>query len=167
MAISNVKTDWINGDLYFYDKSGNEIGRFDGTNRLFVTSVPKVRNLRQRVTVADVNAGLTLLAAVPGYKYRLVDATLIAIGGNAATATAVTISATQSAGTVVLISAAIAALTRSAVVKPNTANVTVLADGASFVVNDANTGVTIEKTGGSLATATHIDVILSYTLEAA
>lgn len=123
------------------------------------------RNLRTRVTTAQVNAGYTLLPALAGYKYRIYDVTMIAIGGNAATATAVTINATQSAGAAVLISAAIAALTQSAVVKPNSANVTVLADGASFIANDVNTAITIGKTGGALATATNIDVLLSYTIE--
>jgi hypothetical protein len=126
----------------------------------------QVRNIRTRFTAAQVNAGATVLAAVVGAKYRLIDCTLIAIGGNAATATSVDIGGTQSTG-VLLIAAAVAALTRSTVVKPNTANVTVLADGASFVANDANTAITIGVTGSNLATATHIDVILTYALEAA
>ncbi len=126
-----------------------------------------VRNIRRRCTTAEINAGVELLPAVAGFKYRLIDATLIAIGGNAATATAVTINATQAASGVALITAAIAALTRSAIVKPNSANVTVLADGASNVLNDVNTAITVGKTGSSLATATAVDVIMSYTLEAA
>lgn len=126
-------------------------------------------NKRTRATAAEVNAGLELLPALSGYKYRLVDVTMIAIGGNAATATSVDIVTTQSASSVRPIVAAVAALTRSAVVKPNSANVTVLADGASFVANDDNTAVSVSKqSGGSnLATATHIDVILSYVIEAA
>lgn len=126
-------------------------------------------NQRTRVATADVNAGLALLPALAGYKYRLVDVTMIAIGGNAATATSVDIVTTQAASAVRPIVAAVAALTRSAVVKPNSANVTVLADGASFVANDENTGVYVSKqaAGSNLATATHIDVILSYVIEAA
>ncbi len=38
MSITNVKTEWVGGDLYFYDKAGNEIFHIDGTNRLF--SIP-------------------------------------------------------------------------------------------------------------------------------
>jgi hypothetical protein len=126
-------------------------------------------NKRTRATTAEVNAGLTLLPALSGYKYRLVDVTMIAIGGNAATATSVDIVTTQAASAVRPIVAAVAALTRSAVVKPNSANVTVLADGASFVANDANTAVSVSKqaAGSNLATATHIDVLLSYVIEAA
>lgn len=123
------------------------------------------QTIRTRFTIAQVNAGATVLAAIPGYKYRLIDLTLIAIGGNAATATAVTISGTQAASVVALVSAAIAALTRSAFVKPNTANVTILADGASFATCDENTAITIEKTGSALATATHVDVIATFVIE--
>jgi hypothetical protein len=126
-----------------------------------------VRNIRRRCTTAEINAGVELLPAVAGFKYRLIDATIIAIGGNAATATAVTIDGTQAASPVALVTAAIAALTRSTIAKPFSANVTVLADGASFVLNDVNTAITVGKTGGTMATATAFDVIASYTLEAA
>lgn len=33
MPATNVKTQWSGGDLYFYDKSGNEIFNIDGVNR--------------------------------------------------------------------------------------------------------------------------------------
>jgi hypothetical protein len=36
MAHTNVKSEWVDGDLYFYDKDGSEICHFDGTNRKFV-----------------------------------------------------------------------------------------------------------------------------------
>ncbi len=170
MPQTNVKSRWVDGDLYFYDASGNEIARFDGTNRRFFAvggaggGVAAV-NIRVRRSVAEINAGAELLPAVAGYKWRLVDATLIAIGGNAATATSVDVQATQAASGVTLIAAAVAALTRSTVVKPNTASVTVLADGASFVQNDAGTAINCGKTGGSLATATHVDFIITAALE--
>lgn len=168
MPNTNVKSGWNNGDLYFYDTNGNAIAHFDGTNRAFTddSGNPIVHNLRVRATTAQINAGLTLLAAIAGLKYRLVDATLIAIGGAAATATSVDILGTQATVSVKLVSAAVAALTRSTVVKPNTASVTVLADGASFVQNDANTAITVAVTGSNLATATNVDVLLSYTIEA-
>ena len=126
-------------------------------------------NKRTRATRAQVNAGLAILPALAGYKYRIVDVTLIAYGGAAATATSVDIVTTSGGNDVRPIVAAVAALTQSAVVKPNSANVTVLADGASFVAMDTNTGVFIAKqqAPGDLATATGIDVILSYVIEAA
>lgn len=122
---------------------------------------------RVRTATADVNAGATLLPAVPGFKYRIQDITMISIGGAAATATTVDVLATQSASGVKLLAVAVAALTQSAVVRAGAANATVLADGASFVVNDTNTAITIGKTGSSLATATHIDVLINYVLVAA
>lgn len=161
MPVANVKSTWNSGNLTFTSTSGAVLLELDGTNALGVAM-----QTRQRFTTAQVNAGATILAAKPGYTYRLIDCTLIAIGGAAATATSVDIAATQSAGAALLIVAAVAALTQSTVVKPDTANVTVLADGASFVANDANTAITIAAVG-TLATATHIDVILTYAVEAA
>lgn len=137
--------------------------RLNGQAGFFTGGI--TRNKRIRVTLAQLNAGYELLPAVPGFKYRLIDATIIAIGGAATAATAVIVTATQAASVVSLLSAAVAALTRSAVVKPDTANVTVLADGASFVQNDANTAVNIAKTGSAMTTATHFDVILTYELD--
>lgn len=140
-----------------YDAAANQMVRSDDQ--------ADVQTIRTRFTAAQVNAGATLLPAVPGYAYRLLDVTLIAIGGAASGATDVRILGTRAAGAVALIAAAVAALTQSAIAKPNSANVTVLADGASFTPLDANTAITIGKTGGALATATHIDVIANYALE--
>jgi hypothetical protein len=121
--------------------------------------------LRTRVTTAQVNSGATLLPALPGLKYRVQDMALIAIGGAAATATSVDIIATQSASGVNLLAAAVAGLTQNTLLRAGATNAAILAAGASFVANDANTAITIGKTGSSLATATHIDVLLTYTIE--
>lgn len=120
---------------------------------------------RERVTIANINAGYTLLNALRRGKYRLVEVQLIAIGGAAAAATAVVIQGVQAGATVSLLSTAIAALTQSAVNYPGLANNTILADGASFAPCDVNTGITIAKTGSALTTATHIDVILVYCID--
>ena len=125
--------------------------------------------LRTRVTLAQANAGITLLAAVAGLKYRIASWKIIAIGANAAAtanATGVKITGVQAAGTVNLGITLLAALTRSAVNTPATANTTLLADGASFVANDANSIVAFSANGGSdLITATAFDVILDYAVE--
>lgn len=123
-----------------------------------------VQTTRQRFTTAEWNAGVTILAAIAGWKYKIVDISLIAIGGNAATATSVRVSGTQSASVVRLMTALIAALTQSTVVKPNSANVTMLADGAWATECDANTAITGDVNNNNLATATHVDVIVSYVL---
>lgn len=120
---------------------------------------------RARVTLAQLNAGFTLLPALPGYSYRITDATLIAIGGAAAAATSIDVNGVQATAAVKLLSVAIAALTRSAVNKPHTANATVLADGASLVANDVNTAITIGVTGSALTTVTAIDVVLTFVVE--
>ncbi len=123
------------------------------------------RVLRQRVTTAEVNAGLTLLPAVAGRKYRMHDVALIAVGGAAATATSVDILGTQSASSAKLLAAAVAGLTQNALLRAGATNAAILAAGASFVANDVNTAITIGKTGSDLATATHIDVLLTYSVE--
>lgn len=120
-----------------------------------------VNQKRFRVTTAQVNAGLTLLAARAGIKYQMVDCALISIGGAASGATTIDILGTQSSS-VKLLAAAVAGLTQSTVLRAGATNATVLADGASFVANDANTAITIGKTGSNLATSTHIDVLLQY-----
>ena len=142
-------------------------GKIDAQSGSIITGV--ALNLRTRATTAEVNAGLALLPALAGYKYRITDLTMIAIGGSAATATSVDIVTTQAASAARPFVVAVAALTQSAVVKPDSANVTVLADGASFIANDENSGVYVAKqaAGSNLATATHIDVILSYVIEKA
>lgn len=124
-----------------------------------------VHSLRQRVATADVNAGLTLLAAISGKKYRLVSAKAIAIGGNAGTVTTVDILGTQATSSVKLVAYAQASLTRSAVLTAGGSGATVLADGASFAPCDAGAAITIGKTGSALDTATAVDVVLEYTIE--
>lgn len=124
-----------------------------------------VFNQRFRTSIANVNTGVTLLAAVPGWKYRVIDATMISVGGAAATCTTVDVLGTQAAGSAKLLAVAVAALTQSAVVRAGATNATVLADGASFVKNDVNTAITIGKTGASCATATNIDLLLTYAIE--
>jgi len=140
-----------------YDATTNQMVRVDTAN-------PAVLNTRQRFTAAQVNAGATVLAAVGGYAYRVISAKLVAIGGAAAGATAVVLLGTRS-GAVTLMSVAVAGLTQSALVDLDDAAAAALADGASFTPLDANTAITIGKTGGSLTGATSIDVILQYVLE--
>jgi hypothetical protein len=164
MPVTNVKSAWVGGNLLFYDSSGTEFAQYDATNGM-LRGQGLVRHIRSRFTVAQINAGATILAAVAGYKYRVLDMAMIAIGGNVGGSTTIDILATQSTSSVKLMAAAIAALTQSALLRAGASNATILADGASFVQNDANTAITISKTGGSATTATAVDVLLSYALE--
>ena len=155
---------------------GPAIYKRDGGNTLIFGSgslgavVPggagPAQTVRTRVTLAQLNAGFTLLAALPGYAYRLIDATLTAVGGAATTGTSVNIIGTRAAAPVQLVAAAIAALTQSALVRAGAANAVILADGASFTALDANTAITVITVGAAMTVMTNIDVVLTYTVEA-
>lgn len=123
-----------------------------------------VQTVRRRCTIAEVNAGVTLLSALPGFAYRMVAATAIAIGGAAGAVTTVDILGTLSSSRK-LVAFAQASLTQSAVLKDGGTGATVLADGVSYVANDANTAITVGKTGADVTTATHIDIAVDYVLE--
>jgi hypothetical protein len=157
----------VGGVLKFFRRSdASEFFSIDGANKRVMFN-DNVKQLRTRFSAAQINAGATVLAAIPGYKYRLIDAAMIAIGGNAATVTSVDLTATLSTSRV-LFSALVAGLTRSTLLRAGAAtNGVILADGASFTANDANTAVTIIKNGADLATATHIDLLLTYTVDPA
>jgi len=129
----------------------------------------ELRFIRTRYTTAQINAGgNVLLPAIPGWKYRMVDAAQIAIGGAAATATSVDIYGVQATASVKLLDCRVAGLTQNTLLRAGTVtNGLILAGGASHVANDVNTGITVGKTGGTLATATHIDVLFWYQLEKA
>lgn len=124
-----------------------------------------VQHVRRRCTIAEVNAGVTLLAAIPGYKYRMVEASAISVGGAAAAVTTVDILATQSASSVKLVAFAQASLTQNAQLKSGGSGAAILAGGVSYVANDANTAITVGITGSAVTTATHIDVMMSYVVE--
>lgn len=128
-----------------------------------------VYHTRARFSAAEVNAGDTIVAAPgAGWKLRLVDAALIAIGGNAATADSVDILGTASASGVKLMGGLVAGLTQDTLLRAGAAtNGVILADGASFTALDEDTAITIGKTGSDLATATHIDALVSYQVEEA
>lgn len=149
--------------------------RYDGGLNRFIyqdSALPVLLTQRTRVTLAQLNAGFTLLAAIAGFKYRLIDARLTAIGGNATTGTSVNIIGTRAAGAVQLIVAAVARLVQSVRNVTGTPFATAgaealvtLADGASFTPLDVNTGITIITVGSAMTVMTNIDVDLSFAIE--
>lgn len=153
--VALVKSSFKGGHLAFEETS---------PGRLIIPNV--VYHLRTRLTIAQVNAGATLLAALAGFKYRLVDAAAIAVGGAAGAVTTVDLLGTQSS-TVKLVAFGQAALTQNTLLRAGASGGTILAAGASFVANDANTAITVGKTGSDVDTATHIDVLVSYCIDAA
>lgn len=122
-----------------------------------------VQNVRQRFTIAEINAGATLVAAVAGKSIRMVTCKAIAVGGAAGAVTTVDVLGTLSTGRK-LVAFAQANLTQSTVLTDGGTGGAVLADGASYTANDAGTAVTVGKTGSNVTTATHIDVIFDYVL---
>lgn len=67
MSNTNVKSSWSGGDLYFYDKSGNEIFRIDGTNRKLLFPVGSELSDTRKVNLAA--ATQTLAATQSGQKF--------------------------------------------------------------------------------------------------
>lgn len=120
-----------------------------------------VYSVRARCTVAEINAGKTLVAVPASKQFRLVGCKAIAYGGAVGTTTTVDVKV----GAAKLVAFAQASLLQSAVLSDSTAGAAVLADGASYVAQSAGDDVTIGKTGGDADTATGVDIILSYCLE--
>jgi hypothetical protein len=120
-------------------------------------------NVRRRFTIAEVNAGATLVPAVAGRTIRMVACKAIAVGGAAGAVTTVDVLGTLSTARK-LVAFAQANLTQSAVLTDGGTGAAVLADGASYTANDAGTAITVGKTGSNVTTATHIDVIFDYVL---
>lgn len=125
---------------------------------------PLIHNKRQRFTIAEINAGATLLPAITGKSYRMVACKAIAIGGAAGAVTTVDVLATLSTSRK-LVAFAQASLTQSTVLFDGGTGGAVLADGASYAANDAGTAISVGKTGSAVTTATHIDIIFDYVIE--
>jgi len=167
--------DWGNGNFVLTHSTGTltlTTGALAlGAHAVTLNADQVVISQRHRVTTTEMNNGHTLLAAVVGLKYRLIDISVITIGGNAAAtanATGIAVYGTQT-NPVALYSAILAALLQHAVCKVNTANTSVLNSGASFTACDANAAITCRAVSAGnydLITATHFDVILTYALEA-
>jgi hypothetical protein len=115
------------------------------------------------VTVAEANAagGETLIAGVAGKQITVHDFEVITIGGAAGAVTSVDLESDNETPVVVAALAA-AALTENAIVKPNSANVTL---GAGYhVALGAGDGLRIIKNGSDITTATSFKVYVVYTI---
>lgn len=147
------------------DSAGDFVLEDLANNVIFARSAA-VQNIRTRFTIAQINAGATILAAIAGHKYRMVSCTATAYGGAVGATTTVDVSGTVSTARK-LVAFGQASLTQSAVLKDGGTGATVLADGASYTANDANTAITIGKTGSDLTVATGVDINLCYVIEKA
>lgn len=162
MPHTNVKSEWADGNLAFRDKDGNVIDFKAGA---VGAQHGSVFNIRKRFTIAEVNAGATILPAIAGQRYRMVDASIIAVGGAAAAHTSIDILGTLSTSRK-LVAFLVAGTTQSTLLRAGAAtNGVLLADGASFTQNDVNTAITVSKTGSDVTTATHVDISFSFVVE--
>ncbi len=108
MPVTNVKTGWVGGDLYFYDKAENEIFHIDGTNRSLVFPAGSLLDVAAILdgTAAKVGANANVIGALPvlhrvditagvlgntdvvlTHKTRVIDAWLVLRGAGVATTT--------------------------------------------------------------------------------
>lgn len=178
---------WAAGTLLFWSAADEEVTATPGANKVVgvavaaktsgqltalvnVLVIPRLGhpiNIRTRFTIAQVNAGATIVAAEAGIKYRMINAAMIAVGGAAAAHTTIDILATLSASSRKLVAFAVAQTAQSTLLQPGITGAAILADGASYTANDVNTAITVGKTGSDITTATHIDVMLTYVREVA
>lgn len=162
-----IKSRYVSGVLIFYHPTtAAELFRIDpAVTGGYIIPGASI-NLRTRLTVAAINAGATtVFSARAGFKYRMLSATAIAVGGAVGATTTVDILATQATASAKLVAFAQASLTQSTVLVSGGAGAAVLADGASYIQNDVNTAIQISKTGASLTVATSVDFLLSFVLE--
>jgi len=158
-----AKVQHVDGGDSLVVKSGGNL-KVEAGGQLTDANGPVVHCVRTRFTIAQVNAGATLLPAIAGKGYRMVSCDAIAVGGAAGAVTTVDVLATLTTSRK-LVSFAQASLTQSTVLKDGGTGAAVLADGASYTLNDANTAITVGVTGSPITTATNIDFVFSYTIE--
>lgn len=150
--------------VFYHPTTGAELFRIDKTVTGGYIMPGMVKNVRARLTIAQVNAGATLLTALVGFKYRMVRASALAIGGAVAAVTTVDLIGTQTTAAK-LVAFTQASLVQSARVVDGGTGGTILADGASYTACDVNTAVTVGVTGSPITTATHVLFNLDYIIE--
>ena len=124
-----------------------------------------VQNIRERVTAAALNAAdVELLPAIAGKRYRMVACKILAYGGAVGATTTIDV-VSDNDTEVVLVAFAQASLTEDTVLKDAGTGAAVLAAGASYVSNVANTSISLANTGSNITTATGVDIILDYVIE--
>lgn len=110
------------------------------------------------VTLAQINAGLEVIEAIPGKQIQVVDFSALAVGSLAGS-TSVDLEEGSSTHTKVA-TILTAALTDGAFIKPNTANVTL---GAGFMAPlAASQPLKIVNEGGAATTLTSIKLVIKY-----
>lgn len=138
----------------------DNIGYFGGTinftGNLFSTKIAETQLVT--ATQAEINAGKILIPAVTGKKIRILDIDA-KVAGNFSAGTSAEVE--DSNGTpVVALSYAVAALTDSAFLEADTANVTI---GAGYMADlTSGASLNITKTGSAFTGGISITLMVSY-----
>ena len=123
----------------------------------YTTSGGKVHFVRGNATTAEVTAGKFIVQGRKGKKICVTGGHMVALGGNAATATSVDI---KDGGNVVAVACAVAGLTQNTRLDFRAAsNVTLTTFQQALTVDK---GIKIKDTGSGLATATSVDYYVEY-----
>lgn len=141
-----------NTRVYREQASGNIVSKAGGSVQFTVTGT---------ATLAEVNAGKTILPGIPGMQIKVVGGRVKA---NGAFETLTAIELQESDGSPVIVSWAQAQLTDGAVfnLRSTTSGQTI---GAGFAAAlTAGNGVKLVKTGTAGATATSLDYVIDYVL---
>lgn len=141
----NACYNTVTGALTFYNTTNSGTSTLSGVEQVLVTSS----------TIAEVNAGTTILAGVTGRTYTVTGVVLIAIGGTVGTCTDVRISSTAGSPVDIATGAA-ASLTQNTLFTDTSRDAGLAAAGVS------GEGIQIRKTGGSCDTATSVISIVRY-----
>ena len=113
-----------------------------------------------KATTAEVKAGHVILPAASGVQYKILHATMQAIGGSATTSTSVDLKDTDE---VSIIACPVTLLTQDEIVDSG-ASATIVASDISGAVASGK-GVMIQDTAkNTLTVATHISVVVEYTI---
>lgn len=140
---------------------GNQLADATGALSLSTAGNGPIYSVYGSATLAQINAGVTIVPAVTGRTLKIVGVLLQAIGGAAAGCTAIQVDDTT--GTpVVGVSVAVAGLTQNTIVTEATAtNVTLT---TFLTALTANKGLQIIKTGSSCTTLTSLNYRVLYTV---
>lgn len=147
------------------DTNGDNVFELGGTVNLTGTvndssSSSAIQSILSTVTLAEINAGKTILSGIDGKTINVVNFRILSTG-TFATGTSVELEDTN--GTpVVVASVATAGLSDGAVILPDESNTTV---GAGFLASlTAGEGLAITKTGSDFTGGTSIAVAVEYYL---
>ncbi len=146
--------DGYNTKFYRRQRDGNPIHKGGGKGAFCVAG---------SATLAEINAGKTLIAGVPGQQIRVIGGYMRVNGGALAALTALELQ--ESDGTPVIVSWAVAQLADASRWELRSV-ITGQTIGAGFNAALAvGNGVKLVKTGSDATTATGVEYILDYVIE--